>query len=190
LGTVVCSNDLERHQLLTPEGAASLSITRMIFHLVGKPDGPTLLDAEVQPGAQKAFLLDRVESVLRGSRYDFEDDSLVEQALVRAGSGSDPFLAESRMMAAALHDAQRKRSRSKPGVLVLFELGSPFGTLWALLKFDEGPSLTYKVNTRDGKVYGEFIDSPNSINESKESLQMAAIVRLPTEENRPLQRSD
>jgi hypothetical protein len=161
---------------MTPEQAESLAIKRMIFHEVGGKQ-ETLLDAVVEAPDHALFFLERVKSVLRGSRYIFNADSTVPPALRRAAKSEAGFVAESRKLASAFHQSHKEAPNSKPGTFFMFALTSSAGLVHALLKFDRPESVAYTISVaRDGKKTAKFTANPLSINESKTGLQKAALL--------------
>lgn len=55
--------------------AEALAIERMVFHLVGPNPEQLVRLEELQPGRFATFFLERIKSVVNGTRYNFSDAS-------------------------------------------------------------------------------------------------------------------
>ena len=90
--------------MLSEDEIGTLSIDRMVFHVV-RPDVPDpLFLAEAVPPQFPEFFVKRVVDTLRGASYDFNEGSgmpaLVSAALAEADTdGEDGFIATSRSLA-------------------------------------------------------------------------------------------
>ena len=164
--------------LFTDEEKATLSIRRMIFHVVGKAlDEPVLLD-EITPPQFADFFLERVKSALSGNLFEFRENSSVERILRLIVAHADTFGDQSKSLARDFHS--RHSGITSVGVFFVFELGMVRDqTAYALIKYDNEDVVRYLVNP------GSQVPSLERFQESfvrkAEAMQKIALVRLDVE---------
>lgn len=168
---------------LTEDEINSLSIQRMIFHVVGKNlEVPVLLN-EISPPLHSDFFLERIKSSLNGNLFEFTELSNTERIL-RIVETTDPqkdkqcFTVQSRLLAS---DFQSRHSgNTSMGVFFLFELVThKKEKLYALIKYDNEDVVRY-VLKEDGDEFQ--VPTLERFHESfvrkAEAMQKIAFVRL------------
>nr|WP_294351557.1 nucleoid-associated protein [Providencia sp.] len=168
---------------LTEEEISSLSIKRMIFHVVGKKhtEIPTLL-SEISPPLYVDFFLERIKSSLNGNLFEFTDLSNVERILriVKAEADSDKkcFTEQSKLLAS---DFQSRHSgNTSVGVFFLFELlVNATEKLYALIKYDNEDVVRYVLEENgDESQVPKLERFHESFVRKAEAMQKIALVRL------------
>ena len=129
---------------LNEDDIGTLTIKRMIFHVVGKNlPGPILL-SEISPPAFTDFFLARVKSAMTGNLFEFKSTSNTEKILREISKDGLTFAINSQLLAA---DFQTRHSgTTSAGVFFLFELGYKINqTIYALIKYDNEDVVRYVV---------------------------------------------
>ncbi|HDL6674287.1 TPA: nucleoid-associated protein [Yersinia enterocolitica] len=167
---------------LTDEEIKSLSIKRMIFHVVGKSSEAATLLNEISPPLYVDFFLERIKSALNGNLFEFTDLSNTERILRIVRNEADQkkkcFTEQSRMLAT---DFQSRHSgNTSMGVFFLFELlTNDTEKLYALIKYDNDDVVRYVLKD-DGdesqvpkleRFHESFVRKP-------EAMQKIALVKL------------
>jgi hypothetical protein len=162
---------LEEHEQST------LSIKRMIFHVVGKSlDEPILLE-EISPPQHTDFFLERVKSSLRGNLFEFRDLSSTERAIRSIVADPANFAQITRELAA---DFQSRHSNSTSvGVFFVFELSiGADQSIFALIKYDNEDVVRYMLNNNEGLQVPKLERFQESFVRKAEAMQKIALVRL------------
>lgn len=168
---------------LTDQEIDSLSIKRMIFHVVGKKstDVPTLL-SEISPPLYVDFFLERIKSALSGNLFEFQEISNVERILriVRkeAEKNKSCFTEQSKILAS---DFQSRHSgNTSVGVFFLFELLiHDTEKLYALIKYDNEDVVRYVLKEDGDETQVPLLERfDESFVRKAEALQKIALVRL------------
>lgn len=157
--------------------AGALAIERMVFHLVGpNPDQLVRLE-ELHPGRFTEFFLERIKSVVNGTRYNFSDASATRERLARIANDGGAFQIESEKLA---EDFQRKHDRSSAaGAFLVFLLKAGTARFFALLKYDDEQVLTYEVHEADDGRKRVTLDAiERTFVQNREALQKSALIRL------------
>ncbi len=160
------------------EQCAKLTISRMVFHLVG-PDKTKdlILLQELAPGQFAKFFLDRILSVNAGIPYIFSDASSTRTRLARIAADPKSFQLESEKLA---DDFQQHHGGSAAaGAFLVFEIDAAGDQCFALLKYDDETVLSYAFE-EDGegrkKVNLEALE--RTFVQNREALQKSALIRL------------
>ncbi|MGY2800349.1 hypothetical protein ACVWV0_004625 [Ewingella americana] len=168
---------------LTEEEIKSLSIKRMIFHVVGKKssDVPTLL-SEISPPLYVDFFLERIKSALNGNLFEFIDSSNAERILRIVKNEADKnekcFTEQSKLLAS---DFQSRHSgNTSVGVFFLFELlTNDTEKLYALIKYDNEDVVRYVLkDDGDESQVPKLERFHESFVRKAEAMQKIALVRL------------
>jgi len=155
----------------------TLSIERMVFHLVGpKPESFVRLEA-VDPGPFTDFFLERITSVNSGVPYVFSDASSTRQRLARILADPEVFQDESERLA---EDFQRGHGgTTASGAFLVFLLKTSTGRSFALLKSDDERVVSYEVEeVKAGRKRVSLEAIERTFVQNREALQKSALVRL------------
>jgi hypothetical protein len=162
---------------LTDVEKESLTINRMIFHVVGKSlDEPILLE-EITPPQHTDFFLERVRSALRGNLFEFRDEAATEQILRDIAANPASFTMQSQALA---RDFQSRHSGSTSmGVFFVFELSIGLETpIYALIKYDNEDVVRYILQDVDGPQVPRLERFQETFVRKPEAMQKIAVVRL------------
>jgi len=162
---------LEEHEQNT------LSIKRMIFHVVGKSlDEPILLE-EISPPQHTDFFLERVKSSLRGNLFEFRKLSNTERAIRSIVADPANFSQITRELAV---DFQSRHSNSTSvGVFFVFELAiGADESIFALIKYDNEDVVRYMLTNKEGLQVPKLERFQESFVRKAEAMQKIALVRL------------
>jgi len=161
---------------LTDGERDSLTITRMIFHVVGKDlEEPVLLD-EIAPPQQADFFLERVRSALRGNLFEFRDQSQTEATLREVAADGTRFADRSKALARDFQS--RHRGHVSTGVFFVFELGTGTGTVYALIKYDNDDVVRYVLGNPAAPQLPTLERFRESFVRKAEAMQKIALIRL------------
>jgi len=160
--------------------AEALAIERMVFHLVGPSPEQLVRLEELQPGRFASFFLERIKSVVNGTRYNFSDASATRERLIRIANDGDAFQIESERLA---EDFQRKHDRSTAaGAFLVFVLRAREARFFALLKYDDEEVLTYEMHEAENGRRSVTLDAiERTFVQNREALQKSALIRLDDE---------
>ena len=164
--------------LLTDEEKESLSIRRMIFHVVGKTLEEPILLQEISPPEHADFFLKRVESVLRGNLFEFKPYSNVERILRLVAKDGDDFTEHTQELARDFQRQHHSRTMSM-GVFFVFEMGLGDGkTIYALIKYDNEDVVRYVLDNTGKPQVPRLERFCESFVRKAEAMQKIALVRL------------
>jgi hypothetical protein len=170
--------------MLSAEEIETLSIDRMIFHVV-RPDRPDpLFLAEAVPPQFPEFFVKRVVDTLRGASYDFSDGSgvptLIASALVKADPDQeDGFLKTSRSLARRFKDKVKGDNRMAAGALMLLAMRTRETKLAALIKFDHHAVITYSLEAKNGADPKPLMKSVmQNFSQDRKAMQKSVVIRL------------
>jgi len=163
--------------LLTDEEKESLSIRRMIFHVVGKSLEEPILLEEINPPEHTDFFLERVKSALRGNLFEFKQRSNIERVLRSIAEDKSVFTEQTQELAC---DFQSRHSgTTSTGVFFVFELGvGEKDTIYALIKYDNEDVVRYVLDHTDGPQVPKLQRFHESFVRKAEAMQKIALVRL------------
>ena len=161
---------------LQPEQLESLTIDRMIFHVIGPEDNELVLLEEIEPGPYADFFIDRLKSTVSGITFDFLPNSSVLQSLNAIRRDAGVFVTQSKAMAEQFKIGHGKNTSR--GVFFTFVLSAGQERLFALLKYDHETVLSYTIETR-GQVSRPLIEQlQDTFVQSPQALQKSALIRL------------
>lgn len=162
---------------LDDDDLASLSIKKMVFHLVGPKQEHFIRLEAVDPGNFASFFLERIKSVNAGLPYRFSDASATRTRLDRISADQTVFQDESEALA---DDFQRNHGgTAAAGAFLVFALEMASGPAFALLKYDDEQVLTYDFKDgADGRKKVNLAALERTFVQNREALQKAALVRL------------
>lgn len=160
------------------EQCAKLTISRMVFHLVG-PDKTKdlILLQELAPGQFAKFFLDRILSVNAGIPYIFSDASSTRTRLARIAADPKSFQLESEKLA---DDFQQHHGGSAAaGAFLVFEIDAAGDQCFALLKYDDETVLSYAFEEdEEGRKKVNLEALERTFVQNREALQKSALIRL------------
>ncbi|MEG9433718.1 nucleoid-associated protein [Terriglobus sp. ADX1] len=161
---------------LQAEQLESLTIERMIFHVVGPASDELVLLEEIDPTPHADFFIERLQSANTGIMFDFLPGSSVLASLSSIDQDPKKFPEESRRMAALFNEAHGKNTSR--GVFFVFSLRTANERFYAVVKYDHETVLSYTIEeTRTGarplieRLQDTFVQSP-------QALQKTAIIKL------------
>jgi len=168
--------------MLNEDELDTLTIDRMIFHVV-RPDRPDpLFLAETKPPQYPEFFAKRVRDTLRGASYDFNDGSGIPALVEGALADPDPedgFLATSRSLARRFNDKVKGDNRMAPGALMLLAMRTKESKLVALIKFDHHAVITYSLEAEDGADPKPLMESVvQNFSQDRKAMQKSVVIRL------------
>lgn len=158
----------------------SLTIERMVFHIVGpRPSNFQKLE-EINPGGFSEFFLDRIRSARHGNSYKFSDAASTKERLLRILINGKKFQEESEALA---EDFQRAHGGSTaPGAFLVFLLSCGDRRVFALLKYDDEAVLTYELEDADeGRKKATLESLQRNFVRNPDALQKAALITLDPE---------
>lgn len=161
---------------LTDEQLSTLSLDRMIFHVVGPEDGHLVLLEEIEPGEHAEFFLERIKATNGGMMFDFLERSPVLASLNEIDIDADKFVAETKALAALFKNAHGKST--SPGAFFMFVLTAGTERLYALIKYDHEKVLSYTVTDTDHGKQALIAALTETFVQSPLALQKSAILRL------------
>jgi nucleoid associated protein NdpA len=162
--------------ILETGALASLAIERMIFHVVGPTTADLQLLDELVPGVHAEFFLERLRSTAKGTMYDFIPGSSVHAAVSTIQSDAETFVAQSKVLAEQFQF--HHHGNASVGGFVVFALTSAVGPLFALVKFDHEPVLSYHIVDENGVRRADIDALTDTFVKSPDALQKSAIIRL------------
>lgn len=162
--------------LLTDEEKDAMSITRMIFHVVGKTLGEPILLQEIDPPEHADFFLGRIKSVLTGNLFEFKSNSNVENLVRNIIADGGTFSENTQSLAREFQRMHIHKTMSM-GAFFVFELTIGNGNrIYALIKYDNDDVVSYVLpeNTSIPRLnlsHQNWVKKP-------EALQKIALIRI------------
>jgi hypothetical protein len=153
-----------------------LSITRMIFHVVGPDPARMVLLEETAPEPFADFFLDRLKSTNGGLMFNFAEGSPLEGALRRVQLDHNSFEAETKILATQFQ-IQHSGAASE-GAFMVFVLKSLGQTYFALVKYDHESVLTYAIQQTATGNKAAIAESRDTFVKSADALQKSALIKL------------
>ena len=177
--------------ILSEEEVNSLSIQRMIFHVVDPAlENPTCL-AEVNPPQCVDFFVERVKETLKGAAYEFVPGAGIPNLLHRAlpgPDGKDDFITVSHDLAERFKDKVKQDKRLAPGVLMLFALKTNGNNqLVAVIKYEHQQVVSYSyvkdvngspVLDADGNPVPDLKTLVETFTKDRKAMQKSAVIRF------------
>lgn len=162
---------------LTDEESASLTIRRMILHVVG--EGEFEPATEIDDITEENFFLDRVKDVDHDAVYSFVPESTTRRTLSLMAQGQMSFEEGARSLSrdfARFHTARRPRE----GVFFVFELGVQDAEtdIYALIKYDFSEAL----EQMDAEVGTQLRRIVQALIGDKKAIQKSCLIRVQNEE--------
>ena len=153
-----------------------LSITRMIFHVVGPDASKTVLLEETDPGPFAAFFLDRLKSTNGGLMFNFADGSMLEATLRRVHLDGTTFEAETKNLATQFQN--HHSGAASEGAFMIFVLESLGQVYFALVKYDHESVLTYAIQQTATGNKAAIAELRDTFVKSADALQKSALIKL------------
>ena len=164
--------------LLTDTEKESLSINRMIFHVVGKSLEEPILLKEIDPPEHADFFLERVKSALYGNLFEFKKNSDTERLLRSIADDEGDFTELTQELARHFQKLHLHRTMSE-GVFFVFELDAGGGNkVYALIKYDNEDVVRYMLKDIHGPQVPQLERFKESFVRKAEAMQKIALVRL------------
>ncbi len=162
---------------LSEDEKDALTISRMIFHVVGRSlVDPHLLD-EITPPLHADFFLERVKSALRGNLFMFRDASVTETRIRAIAKDPKAFTAQTKLLATDFQS--RHSSSTSMGVFFVFELSvGRGGSIYALIKYDNEDVVRYVLASAGTPQVPKLERFSESFVRKAEAMQKIALVRL------------
>jgi hypothetical protein len=120
---------------ITEQEASSITIRRMILHVVGGEDGFEAQE-EMQDFEHAPFFLERIRGAAVDGVYSFEDASETKRRLERMARGELAFKTGGQELARAFSKAHVEASRDGAFFVFELEVGLPDTVLYSLVKYD------------------------------------------------------
>lgn len=182
--------------ILSEKEAESLTIERMIFHVVDPVSKSPIFLAEVKPPQCEDFFIERVKETLRGSAYEFVPGagipSLLNRALPREDT-KDEFVRVSHELADRFKEKVKQDKRLAPGVLMLFSLKTENDNrLFAVIKYDHQQVVSYSyrkddngdtISDADGNPRPDLQTLVETFTKDRKAMQKSAVIRLQENNN-------
>lgn len=153
-----------------------LSITRMIFHVVGPDAKKMVLLEETDPGPFADFFLERLKSTNGGLTFNFADGSKLESSLRKVHLDASAFEAESRDLATQFQISHT--GAASEGAFMIFALQSLGHRYFALVKYDHESVLTYAIQRTATGNKAAIAEQRDTFVKSADALQKSALIRL------------
>ncbi|MBK3735705.1 hypothetical protein GAY29_21905 [Azospirillum brasilense] len=169
--------------VLELEASTTISIDRMIFHVVGPHlEQPVLLTEvdDIEPYAD--FFVDRLESSLRGSLYHFSTASTLRDQIDRALTDPSQFVGVSEILARRFQEYYDVDKRLVAGVLMLFLLRRGDERLAAVVKFDHTRVISYETeDLPDGRKRAVLANLMTTFVQERTAMQKSAVITITAE---------
>lgn len=153
-----------------------MSITRMIFHVVGKTLEEPILLEEIDPPEHTDFFLERIKSVLTGNLFEFKSHSNVERLIRNIINDGRTFSENTQLLTRDFQRLHIHKTMSM-GAFFVFELtiGNE-NRIYGLIKYDNDDVVSYVLpeNTSIPRLnlsHQNWVKKP-------EAMQKIALVRL------------
>jgi len=154
----------------------SMTIARMIFHVVGPDADRMVLLEETDPGLFAEFFLERLKSTNGGLMFNFADGSPLEAALRRVHLDRDVFVAETKSLATQFQN--QHSGATSEGAFMIFVLESLGQTYFALVKYDHESVLTYAIQQTATGNRAAIAESRETFVKSADALQKSVLIKL------------
>lgn len=178
--------------LLTEDEIGSLTVERMIFHVVRPEAQDPLFLAEVKPLRHGDFFVERIKETLNGAAYLFAPGSGMPALLARAmpkGDGQDEFVKVSRELAERFKIKVKQDKRYAPGVLMLFllKIGDGEERCTAIIKYEHRQVISYSylkdaagnpVLDDGGNPVPDLQSLLDTFTEDRKAMQKSAVIRF------------
>lgn len=162
---------------LSDDEKAALSISRMIFHVVGKSLEEPILLNEIAPPQHTDFFLDRVRSALRGNLFEFRQRSDAEKMIRAIARDRDAFTEQTQSL--AIEFQKQHSAPTSPGAFFVFELSAGGEkTIYALIKYDNEDVVRYILRDTEAPQVPRLERFQESFVRKPEAMQKIALVRL------------
>ncbi len=160
----------------SPEQLDGLSITRMIFHVVGPDVKKMVLLEETDPGVFADFFLERLKSTNGGLMFNFADGSPLEASLRRVQVDGKGFVSETKALATQFQNAHSQAASE--GAFMIFVLQTIGETFYALVKFDHESVLSYAIKHTPAGNTAAIAELRDTFVKSPDALQKSALIKL------------
>ena len=153
----------------------TLEVRQMIFHVVGKEDGPTLFDEVVVPEQHRGTFRQLISSAARGKKFNWEATAGMPEYLSRIsaeGSALD-FVVASKTLATEFDG--RHRGNMSAGVLLFADIAINGQPMFLLNKYDEMNVLQFEVNEKNGQRVARIQGVEHTIVEDDKALQKSIL---------------
>lgn len=153
-----------------------LTITRMIFHVVGPDANKMVLLEETDPSPFADFFLARLKSTNGGLMFNFADGSPLEASLRRVHLNRDVFEAETKSLATQFQN--QHSGATSEGAFMIFVLESVGQTYFALVKYDHESVLTYAIQKTATGKRAAIAESRETFVKAADALQKSVLIKL------------
>lgn len=176
--------------ILSEHAADSLTLDRMIFHVVDPKSGDPVYLAEVSAPECHAFFVERVKETLKGAAYTFLPGAGMPALLLRAipREGRDEFVKVSRDLAQRFKEKVKQDKRMAAGVLMLLVLSTAEKDgVVAVIKYEHQDvvAYTYKkdehgdpIKDSEGNPVPDLETLVQTFTQDRKSMQKSAVVRF------------
>ena len=155
----------------------AVSISRMIFHVVGKSPDDLILLNEISPPQFEDFFVERVKSALRGNLFEFRDPSKVERLVREMATDATVFAANTQALASEFQN--QHNSVTSAGVFFVFELNvGGAEPIYALIKYDNEDVVRYLLQASSSPQVPRLERFHETFVRKPEAMQKIALVRL------------
>jgi hypothetical protein len=158
------------------EQLAELSISRMIFHVVGPDPSTLVLLEEISVGTHAEFFVDRLRATNDGMTFNFAAGSSLEASLRKIAADPNVFVSESKGLATQFQ-TQHSGSASD-GAFLLFVLESVKETFFAVVKYDHESVVSYQIKKAATGNTASMSALRDTFVKSAHALQKSALIRL------------
>lgn len=162
---------------LSDDEKDSLTVKRMIFHIVGKSyPQPSILD-EVTPPEYTDFFIDRIKSALKGNLFKFREHSKTEASLRNINKAKKNFVTESERL---VNDFQHwHTTKTSNGAFFLFELSTAVNaTVFAIIKYDNEDVVRYFLKNNNNSQKPTLERFSENFVRKADAMQKIALIKL------------
>ncbi|MBN4172932.1 hypothetical protein GSU75_00102 [Pseudomonas savastanoi pv. phaseolicola] len=155
----------------TDEESESLTIKRMILHVVGPKDFLAMPERSLE---EEAFFISKIEGMAAAPIFMFKTVSTTRQEIESMASGDVSFEHGAQSLAASFN--RQHVSGSADGVLCMFELGvsDPDVKIYSLIKYDYKLALEQN-DTSPGQALRRIV---TALVDDKKAIQKTALIRV------------
>ncbi|MFS7161141.1 nucleoid-associated protein [Serratia proteamaculans] len=167
------------------DDVSTLTINKMIFHIVGKGLTVPVLLNEISPPVFTDFFLERIKTSLNGNMFEFLPNSNTERILRIIHNDADQdqncFSTQSKILAGDFQ--AHHRGNASQGAFFIFELLNNGEKYYALVKYDNDEVVRYMLNENTNIAHVPRLEKfSESFVRKAEAMQKIALVKLDNNE--------